>query len=70
MQKQFETAIKQLEDIVNEIEQQELPLEVALSKYQQGVTLIKYCQEKITAAEQQIKILDKETNLLKDFTIE
>ena len=63
----FEQAITELELIVNQIENNEIPLDTALLKYQQGITLIKFCQSKLEEAEQKVKILDPENNTLKDF---
>ncbi len=65
----FEKAIENLELIVNQIEGNEIALDVALEKYQQGIALIKFCQAKLTEAEQKIKILDPESATLKDLTI-
>lgn len=65
----FENAISELESIVGEMENTEITLDVALSRYQQGVSLIKFCQSKLVEAEQQIKILDPESDALKDFTV-
>ena len=43
----FEQAIAELEGIVEEIENDEVKLEVALEKYQKGVALVKFCQDKL-----------------------
>ncbi len=67
--KNFETAIEQLENIVNQIDDSDIELDVALSKYQEGMKLVKFCQDKIQDAEQKIKILDLESNTLKDFNL-
>ncbi|MBP9742443.1 MAG: exodeoxyribonuclease VII small subunit [Burkholderiales bacterium] len=66
----FEEAIAQLEAIIRQMENDEIALEVALSKYQEGVTLVKYCQSKLSQVEQEIKILDVDTDTLKDFSVE
>lgn len=66
----FEEAIAQLETIVRQIENDEVALEVALNKYQEGITLVKYCQSKLSEVEQKIKILDVDTDTLKDFSVE
>jgi len=66
----FEDAIEELERIVEQIENDEIKLDVALEKYQQGMHLVKFCQEKLVEVEQKIKILDQETGDLKDFNIE
>lgn len=67
--KNFEEAILQLEQIVEEIENDEIMLEVALEKYQKGVALVKYCQDKLAEVEQKIKILDIDTDTLKDLDV-
>jgi len=42
-----------------------MPLQDALNAYKRGVALLRQCQETLTAAEQQIRILD--ANGLRDF---
>lgn len=54
----FESALAQLEEVVQAMESHDLPLEMALNSYKQGVELIKFCQEKLANAEQQLKILE------------
>ncbi len=66
----FEQALAELEQIIEEIENDEIKLEMALEKYQKGVTLVKYCQDKLVEVEQKIKILDIDTNTLKDLSLE
>ena len=66
----FEEAISLLEEIISEIENDEIKLEVALEKYQNGVGLVKYCQDKLKEVEQKIKILDIDSNTLKDLSVE
>lgn len=65
----FEVAMQNLEKIVTEIENNEIGLEDALLKYQDGVKLVKYCQDKLKEVEQKIKILDPDNNELQDFVI-
>ncbi len=62
----FEQAIEELELIVSQIESNEIKLEVALEKYQQGMNLVKFCQDKLTEVEQKVKILDPDSNTLKN----
>lgn len=66
----FEQAIAELESIVEEIENDEVKLDIALEKYQKGVALVKFCQDKLLEVEQKIKILDTESDTLKDYSIE
>ena len=63
----FETAISELEQIIQHIETNQIDLESALNQYKQGMELVKFCQDKLQDVEQKIKILDQETNQLKDF---
>ncbi|WP_068634768.1 exodeoxyribonuclease VII small subunit [Thauera butanivorans] len=63
--KSFEAAVSELEAIVQEMESGKLPLEDALTRYQRGVGLLRYCQETLAGAEQRVKILEGET--LSDF---
>lgn len=66
----FENALKQLEEIVHELEQEEVPLEKAINLYQKGMELSKYCDEKLEHAENKMtKILNKE-NKTEPFNIE
>jgi exodeoxyribonuclease VII small subunit len=54
----FESALKELEGIVTAMEAGQMPLQDALDAYKRGVTLLRRCQDTLTAAEQQISILD------------
>ncbi len=54
----FENALAELERIVQAMEEGEMPLEASLTAYQRGVTLLKFCQNKLGAAEQTIKVLE------------
>jgi exodeoxyribonuclease VII small subunit len=65
----YETAISELEAIVNQMESGSLPLEQSLSAYKRGAELIKLCQKALTEAEQQVRILS-EDNQLSPFTQE
>lgn len=58
--KTFEQAMKELEEIVREIESGDLPLEKALSKFEQGVKLSKYCTEKLDETEKKVTLLLKD----------
>ena len=40
----FEKAIAELTDIVDKVEQGEIPLEESLRQYEKGMTLIKHCR--------------------------
>lgn len=51
----YEVAIKDLEDILTQLENNNLPLEEAIKQFESGVTLIKYCQNILDSTEQKIK---------------
>lgn len=47
----FEVAMQQLETIVKQLEQGDMPLEQALTAYQKGIELSQFCQKTLTEAE-------------------
>ncbi len=55
----FEEALKKLEDVVEVMEADDLPLETLLAKYEEGAKLVKICQEKLAEAELKIQQLEK-----------
>ena len=59
--KTFEQAIKQLEQIVEELESGDLPLEKALSRFEEGVKLSKYCTQTLDETEQKVTLLLKDS---------
>jgi exodeoxyribonuclease VII small subunit len=56
----FEEALNRLESLVKELEEGEVPLEKALTAFEEGQVLIKFCEKKLQAAEQTLKQLAKE----------
>ena len=53
----FETAIENLETIVDDMEAGELSLEEAMAQFEQGVKLTRDCHKALQQAEQKVKIL-------------
>ena len=53
----FEKAMKQLEQIVQELETGDLPLERAIKKFEEGVQLSKLCSEQLDETEKRITVL-------------
>jgi exodeoxyribonuclease VII small subunit len=53
----FETALRELETLVEKMEQGDLSLEESLNHFERGVTLSKTCQQALKAAEQKVEIL-------------
>ncbi|MFD2681177.1 exodeoxyribonuclease VII small subunit [Bacillus seohaeanensis] len=57
----FEKAMEQLEEIVEKLEEGEVPLEKAIKYYQKGMELTKYCHDTLQKAEKQLtKIITDE----------
>lgn len=50
----YEQALKQLEQIVAEIESGDLPLEKAFERFEEGMRLSKFCTEKLDQTEQKV----------------
>ncbi|MGP4123232.1 MAG: exodeoxyribonuclease VII small subunit [Sodalis sp. (in: enterobacteria)] len=57
----FETALKELEQIVSRLESGELPLEQALNEFQQGVQLARQGQKTLQQAKRRVQILLNDT---------
>jgi exodeoxyribonuclease VII small subunit len=56
----FETAMDRLEAIVEQMESGKLPLEELIVRYEEGMNMVKVCQERLTAAEQKIEIIARD----------
>lgn len=56
--KSFESAIAELEAIVQELESGTISLEQALERYQRGASLVRHCQETLQSAEQRVRQLE------------
>ncbi len=56
----FEQAIDHLKEIVSKLEGGDLPLEEALSLFEKGIELTKYCNQKLDEAEKRVEILLKD----------
>lgn len=62
----FEDAMEQLEDVVDMLEQGDVPLEKAISMFQEGMALSKLCHEKLTAVEKQMEQILTEDGEIKE----
>ena len=60
----FEDALKKLEDIVKKMEAGDLPLDEALKSFEEGIKLIRSCQDKLNEAQRRVEmLLGKEDSL-------
>ena len=53
----FEASLEALEQIVQQLESGDLPLEKSLELFEQGIRLSRECQERLSQAERRIEIL-------------
>jgi len=61
--KDFESAIAELEKIVKQLEEGDLPLETSLALFERGVALSRYCHEQLGAAQRRIEQLTERGEL-------
>ena len=57
----FEEALKELESLVAQLEQGDLPLDEALKAFERGVALTATCQKSLEQAEQKVRILSEKS---------
>lgn len=56
----YEDAVKELEEILVDLEREDLPLNDSLEKFKRGIALYKYCSTILNNMEGEIKILLKD----------
>jgi exodeoxyribonuclease VII small subunit len=68
----LEKALNDLENLVEELETGDLPLEKAMQKFEEGIKLTRGCQAALKDAEQKVEILLKSAGgeELADFEVE
>ena len=66
--KNFEKALADLENIVQRLDENDLSLDDALSLFEEGIKLSRFCSQKLDAVENKVEILlkDDEGNLKKE----
>lgn len=62
----FEKTMKQLEELANELERGDLPLDKSVAKFEEGMKLSKACIEMLEDAEKKISILLQENGQIKE----
>lgn len=55
----IESLMTRLEEIVNEMEGDKLPLDKSLKLYEEGIGIVAKCSEELEAAKRKIKILQQ-----------
>jgi exodeoxyribonuclease VII small subunit len=63
--RKFESALEELEGVIEQLESGNLSLEDSLAAFEKGVGLVKYCNQKLSEVEQKVELLikDKEGRL-------
>ena len=56
----FESALTELESIVESMEGGQLPLEKSLAAYRRGAELLQFCQRQLQDAQQQVMVLESD----------
>ena len=56
----FEKDLEKLEDIVESLEEGELPLDTAIKKFEEGIKLYRRCEKALSEAEKKIEVLVKD----------
>ena len=55
----FEGAMDRLEEIVDQMESGKMMLEELIGRYEEGMKLVKICQDRLASAEQRIEIITR-----------
>jgi exodeoxyribonuclease VII small subunit len=55
--KKFESALEELENVVEQLESGELSLEDSLTAFERGVGLVNYCNQKLVEVEKKVEVL-------------
>ncbi len=56
----FEAALKRLEEVLESLEHGELTLEQSLAAFEEGVNLVRLCQQKLDEVEKRVELLLKD----------
>ena len=63
----FEESLEKLEEIVNKLENGDVPLDDAIDEFNKAMQLVKVCTEKLNSAEEAIAKIVKENGELVEF---
>ncbi len=55
--KTFEEALARLETLVRDLESGNVDLDASLASFEEGISLVRFCTEKLENAEQRVKVL-------------
>ena len=69
-EKKFEEKMKDLENIINELESGNIDLEDSINKYTEAMKLVHDCDEQLKNIEKQVSHIVTEDGTLKEFNME
>ncbi len=58
----FESSLKRLEQIVNEMENAELDIDKAMKLFEEGISLVRECSAKLNEAKKKVEILTEKNS--------
>ena len=62
----FESAMEELDQLVQKMEGHNLNLQDALAHFERGITLTRFCQDALQNAEQKVKVLSDSLDSTQD----
>lgn len=66
----YEDKITELETIINELENGNIPLEDSIEKYTKAMKLVKECDEELKSVEEKVNKIVLENGTLEEFKLE
>ncbi len=66
----FEACVKNLEEIVEQLEEPDLPLDKSLKLFEEGIRLARFCENKLSEAEGKVEKLMKDNDSFKKEPLE
>jgi len=61
----FESALNELEGVIQKMETGQLSLEASLESFEKGISLARLCQEALKTAEQKVQLLTEQNGTIK-----
>ncbi|WP_296804373.1 exodeoxyribonuclease VII small subunit [uncultured Methanobrevibacter sp.] len=65
----FEESLEKLEEIVNKLENGDVPLDDAIEEFKKAMDLVKICNDKLNTAEESIAKIVQENGEVIDFNV-
>ena len=66
----FETSLQKLEEIVEKLEEPDLPLDKSLKLFEEGIKQARFCETRLTEAEGKVETLIRENEAFKKEPLE